>query len=221
VRALEGDINQDCRVDITDEQLISIHYGTVFGSLLYVGFFDLEPAPSGDFDIDIKDLQFVFGRDHANCLTPQPTPHTTETPFIPTVPAVTRTPTPTPTLTPTRTATVATPTRTRTAQATSTPSVTRTPGTSTPTQVGGTATPASPTPTPTQTPTAVATATPLRTETVLAKERPKGFPGTGGGSGFSASDLGWLFTLLSLGAGAVITVVLRNTILSSDDDEDS
>ena len=337
VRALDGDINQDCKVDITDEQLISIHYGTLLGSLLYVGFYDLEPAPGGDLDIDIKDLQFVFGRDHDNCKTPQPTPQTTETPFIPTVPAFTRTPTPTMTPTstltprPTETATPATPTLT--AQPTSKPSVTTTPGARTPTR-GGTATPASQT----QTPTAVATSTPsaciahsatywnaqpsawpvaqitlgsqtytkaealallaqsvsgdpsealaheliaaklnaalgvaipsgplnmadsllgqqsgrlpyhtdpadpvgqlmvtvaaqLRvvnnqcdhgtpTDTVLGKDRPKGLPGTGGGSRFSARDLGWLFTFLSLGVGAIAIVALRNTILRSDDDEE-
>jgi hypothetical protein len=331
VRALDADLNQDCRVDITDEQFISIHYGTVLGSLLYIGFFDLEPAPRGDFDIDIKDLQFVFGRDHDNCLTPQPTPHTTETPFIPTVPAVTRTPTPTftprPTLTPPATAT-------RTAQVPG-PSATRT---RTPTGGGHTATPGPGTPTTLETPTAVATATagpciakgpnywkgapgawpvaqvtlgsqaytkaealallaqsitgdasvalahqliaaklnaaigvaipagPLNmadsllnqqsgrlpygtdpatpvgqlmvtvaaqlsevnlqcgpdtpTDIVLGNDRPKGLPGTGGGSPFSARDLGWLFTFLSLGVGAVAIVALRNTVLRRGDDDE-
>ena len=44
VRALEGDLNKDCIVDVIDEQMISYRYNAFFGSLLYgptSGFFDL------------------------------------------------------------------------------------------------------------------------------------------------------------------------------------
>jgi hypothetical protein len=233
VSALEGDLNADCRVDITDEQLISGHYGTFLGSLLYIFFYDIEPAPNGDFDIDIKDLQFVFGRDRNDCMTPHPTPPVTETPFIPTVPAFTRTPTATSTAGSTRT-----PTRTLTATETAqvTQSVTTTPRTPAPTP-SRTATPATTT-SGTQTPTPPASrtetaspapaetvvggqrsATPTRPsqDTVLGNDRPRGLPGTGSGSGLSASDWGWLITFLSIGLGALIIVVLRNTVLRIDD----
>ena len=70
-------------------------YGAFFGLLLYDQFYDLEPSPHGDFDIDIKDLQFVFGRDGRECPSPTPTPTATST-FTPTnTPTYTHTPTPT------------------------------------------------------------------------------------------------------------------------------
>jgi hypothetical protein len=71
VRMLEGDINLDCKVDVTDEQAIALRYGAFFGSLLYSKFFDLEPALH-DLDIDIKDIQKVFGRDGSTCQNPIP-----------------------------------------------------------------------------------------------------------------------------------------------------
>jgi hypothetical protein len=71
VRILEGDLNLDCKVDVTDEQLISFRYGGFFGDLLYQKWFDVEPA-THDLDIDIKDLQKVFGRDQSNCQAPVP-----------------------------------------------------------------------------------------------------------------------------------------------------
>ena len=46
---------------MTDAQNIATHYGGFFGSLLYSKWLDLEPA-THDLDIDIKDLQKVFGR---------------------------------------------------------------------------------------------------------------------------------------------------------------
>jgi hypothetical protein len=61
VRRLEGDINSDCQVDLIDGQTIAFHYGAFFGSLVYDPFLDLEPKQT-DFDIDIKDVQFVVGR---------------------------------------------------------------------------------------------------------------------------------------------------------------
>ena len=71
VRILEGDLNLDCKVDVTDEQLISYRYGAFFGDILYTKWFDLEPALH-DLDIDIKDLQKVFGRDGSTCQIPIP-----------------------------------------------------------------------------------------------------------------------------------------------------
>ncbi len=246
VRALEGDINGDCKVDISDEQLISEHYGTFLGSLLYITFFDLEPAPNGDYDIDIKDLQFVFGRDHTNCKTPQPTPGTTETPIVPTVEAFTRTPTATRTATPTGTPAVATATTTTSPPATGTPATatasptsTATPATASPTSTGtpatatatstahvaaGTATPTRPASTNTPgagTPTRAASGTPSAqtpaptltpVNTVLANDRPRprGLPGTGQGSGLTASDWGWLLAFITISVGVLSSVILRN-----------
>ena len=72
VRKLEGDVNGDCNVDLEDQQLIAFRYGSFFGNLTYSQFYDLQPWPAGDFDIDIKDLQFVFGRDGSTCAVPIP-----------------------------------------------------------------------------------------------------------------------------------------------------
>jgi uncharacterized repeat protein (TIGR01451 family) len=72
VRRLEGDMDTDCDVDVYDAQLTAFRYGSFFGQLLYNQYYDLEPFVTGDFDIDIKDLQFVFGRDGSLCLNPIP-----------------------------------------------------------------------------------------------------------------------------------------------------
>jgi hypothetical protein len=121
IHALEGDVNYDCRVNVIDEQSISWRYGTFFGILPYSTFFDLEPSIP-DFDIDIKDLQFVYGRDDWSCEeptppgpTPTPTPVSgtatpaTATPTSPTPSRRTRTPTPSPTPTVSPVPTVLTP----------------------------------------------------------------------------------------------------------------
>jgi len=71
VRILEGDLNLDCDVDVADEQAIAFRYGAFFGSLYYSSWYDLEPWIK-DFDIDIKDLQKVFGRDGSTCEQPIP-----------------------------------------------------------------------------------------------------------------------------------------------------
>jgi hypothetical protein len=71
IRILEGDLNLDCMVDVTDQQLIAFRYGSFFGSLLYSQWYDLEPNLH-DLDIDIKDLQKVFGRDGSTCQNPIP-----------------------------------------------------------------------------------------------------------------------------------------------------
>jgi len=69
VRILEGDLNLDCSVDVQDQQLIAFRYNSFFGSLLYSKWYDLEPNLH-DLDIDIKDLQKVFGRDGSTCQVP-------------------------------------------------------------------------------------------------------------------------------------------------------
>ncbi len=81
VRILEGDLNLDCSVNVQDEQLIAFRYGSFFGSALYNKWFDLEPALH-DLDIDIKDLQKVFGRDGSTCQVPIPA----QTPLPPPAP---------------------------------------------------------------------------------------------------------------------------------------
>ncbi len=71
VRMLEGDLDLDCDVDVTDDQAIAFRYGSFFGLQMYDQWFDLEPKYA-DFDIDIKDLQFVFGRNWSTCQAPIP-----------------------------------------------------------------------------------------------------------------------------------------------------
>jgi hypothetical protein len=222
VAALPGDVNQDCVVNILDEELESIHYNSFFGMLLFQAFLDLEPA-NGDFDIDIKDLQFVFGRDGDNCETPQPTPITTGTPIIPTVPAVTRTPTPTntPTATPdptiTRTPTV-TSTRTAVGSESSTPSTSRTPA--------RTRTPGAGTPRPGSTPVntvspgqTVRAGSPTAVRTVLGTtNNPGSLPPTGRGGVLGESRWTWLLTLGSIALGVLLVVGLRQVLFRRDDE---
>ena len=150
VRALEGDVNYDCTVNVIDEQAVSGRYGTGFGIWPYHVFYDLEPVVA-DFDIDIKDLQFVYGRDGRTCDepvpplgTPTPTPlPATATPSPGTGTPGTSTPTPasgTPLPSPTpRPHDKDTPTPTAAAR-TVTPSGSPGPATSTPSS-GGTMTP--------------------------------------------------------------------------------
>ncbi len=71
VRILEGDMNLDCKVDVLDDQAIASHYSAFFGALMYQPWYDLEPALK-DFDVDIKDLQKVFGRNGSTCAAPIP-----------------------------------------------------------------------------------------------------------------------------------------------------
>jgi hypothetical protein len=70
-RALQGDLDLDCKVNVVDEQMISFRYKASLGSIWYRPFFDLEPQP-GDGEIDTKDLQFVYGRDGSTCEDPKP-----------------------------------------------------------------------------------------------------------------------------------------------------
>jgi len=71
IRMLQGDLDLDCDVDVLDDQAIAFGYGSRLGLLLYDRWFDLEPKWSDD-DIDIKDLQFVFGRNWSTCQAPIP-----------------------------------------------------------------------------------------------------------------------------------------------------
>jgi len=155
LRALEGDVNYDCRVNVIDDQSVSGRYGLHFGSIWYQTLYDLEPMIPDD-DVDIKDLQFVFGRNYTTC-EEIPTPEVTPTP---TPGAGTYTATPTSTTTPaaptiTATPGSATPTSTTTPAA---PTITATPGSATPTSTAATPTPGSATPTPT-----ASTVTPTQT----------------------------------------------------------
>ncbi|MEX1255002.1 MAG: hypothetical protein WEE64_11755, partial [Dehalococcoidia bacterium] len=74
IRWLEGDVNGDCAVDVRDEQLLAFRWGTKLGALLYNDRFDLEPSGqiNSDGDIDIKDVQFVYGRHGSTCAMPHP-----------------------------------------------------------------------------------------------------------------------------------------------------
>jgi hypothetical protein len=79
-----ADFNEDCVINILDEQAISFRYGASLGLLLYDQRYDLQPQGftynypppkdaygnemGDDWDIDIKDLQFAFGRDGRTCL---------------------------------------------------------------------------------------------------------------------------------------------------------
>lgn len=73
IRYLEGDVEPDCAVNALDTQAIAFRWGVQKGSLIYVWFMNLEPwGPQSDNDIDIKDLQFVFGRFGSTCKAPWP-----------------------------------------------------------------------------------------------------------------------------------------------------
>jgi hypothetical protein len=213
IQALEGDVNYDCRVNVIDEQAVSGRYGTVFGILPYSTFFDLEPSIP-DFDIDIKDLQFVYGRDNSSCAGPVP-PQPTETPTP--VPA-TETPTP---VSGTVTPATGTPTP---------PTGTATPATATPTSPAPgrrtrTPTPGTPTPTPTVSPVPTAL-TPIPGETLtptpggsvvvpveLTPGEAEGLPGAGVGSGSAAlngnNPLLVMTALLAVGGWAVLARMLH------------
>lgn len=197
VRALEGDVNRDCRVNVIDEQSVSGRYGSSFGIWPYQPFFDLEPSVP-DSDIDIKDLQFVYGRDGNTCegpppLVETPTPTATVT-YTPTAsgtatavatatpvgtqtatPVSSQTPTPapgTPTMTQTPAAFTVTPTSTAPS---GTPTKTRTPTrTPRPGKHTRTPTPRTPSVTPTATVTPVSTATPTPPSEVVPAERTPG-----------------------------------------------
>jgi hypothetical protein len=72
-RYLEGDVEPDCVIDVVDAQAIAFRWGVEKGSLIYKDFMNLEPSSQqSDNDIDINDLQFVFGRFGSTCKAPHP-----------------------------------------------------------------------------------------------------------------------------------------------------
>ncbi len=77
IRWLEGDVDGSCHVSVRDQQFLAFRWGVkegLEGHLLYNPRFDLEPSGtiSSDGDIDIKDVQFVFGRHGSTCQAPIP-----------------------------------------------------------------------------------------------------------------------------------------------------
>lgn len=82
IRRLEGDVTQDCTVDISDMQLEASKYGMSIGGLLYNIFYDVNlPLQHGDGEIDINDIQFVFGRNGSECSAPIPTQPALQAPY--------------------------------------------------------------------------------------------------------------------------------------------
>ena len=66
-----ADFNADCVIDIIDMQMIAFRYGVYWPNPLYENRFDLDPYMTNgqyDYDIDIKDLQKVWGRSGFTCL---------------------------------------------------------------------------------------------------------------------------------------------------------
>ena len=102
-RYLEGDVDADCDVDAFDAAAIAFRWGAEKGSLIYNDFMNLEPSGTqADDDIDVNDLQFVYGRVGSTC----DDPHPPQEPVNPKgdadqIPTATPGPTPTPTPTPT------------------------------------------------------------------------------------------------------------------------
>ncbi|MDZ4278869.1 MAG: hypothetical protein U1B78_07000 [Dehalococcoidia bacterium] len=73
IRFLEGDVEPSCAVNTLDTQAIAFRWGANKGSLLFNDRFNLEPSGAqADQDIDIKDLQFVYGRFGSTCAAPHP-----------------------------------------------------------------------------------------------------------------------------------------------------
>lgn len=67
-RYLEGDVNPDCVVDAADTQAIAFRWGVSKGSTIYNDFMNVEPSGAqADDDIDINDLQFIYGRFGSRC----------------------------------------------------------------------------------------------------------------------------------------------------------
>ena len=72
-RYLEGDVDANCSVTASDAQAIAFRWGAEKGSLIYKDFMNLEPSGAqADDDIDINDLQFVYGRFGSTCEAPHP-----------------------------------------------------------------------------------------------------------------------------------------------------
>jgi hypothetical protein len=72
IRFLEGDVEPDCQVNTLDTQSIAFRWGATKGNLLFNDRFNLEPTVPLDQDIDVNDLQFVYGRFGSTCTSPWP-----------------------------------------------------------------------------------------------------------------------------------------------------
>ncbi|MDP3768752.1 MAG: hypothetical protein Q8S13_12120, partial [Dehalococcoidia bacterium] len=73
MRFLEGDVEADCTVDTLDTQATAFRWGAEKGDLLYNERFNLEPsAAQADQDVDINDVQFIYGRFGSTCGAPHP-----------------------------------------------------------------------------------------------------------------------------------------------------
>jgi len=73
IRFLEGDVEPDCQVNTLDTQAIAFRWGATKGSLIFNNRFNLEPSGTqADQDIDVNDLQFVYGRFGSTCASPWP-----------------------------------------------------------------------------------------------------------------------------------------------------
>jgi uncharacterized repeat protein (TIGR01451 family) len=81
IRRLEGDITKDCTVDVSDMQLEASKFGQSIGGLLYHVFYDVNLSlQHGDGEIDINDIQFIFGRNGSECSNPTPPQPTVQAP---------------------------------------------------------------------------------------------------------------------------------------------
>lgn len=73
IRFLEGDVEPDCAVNTLDTQAVAFRWGATKGGLVYNERFNLEPSGTqADQDIDVSDLQFVYGRFGSTCALPWP-----------------------------------------------------------------------------------------------------------------------------------------------------
>lgn len=72
LRFLEGDVEPDCQVNTLDTQSIAFRWGATKGNLLFNDRFNLEPTIPQDQDIDVNDLQFVYGRFGSTCTSQWP-----------------------------------------------------------------------------------------------------------------------------------------------------
>ena len=66
-------MNANCVVDAADTQAVAFRWGVHKGSLIYKDFMNVEPSgPQADDDIDINDLQFIYGRFGSTCINAHP-----------------------------------------------------------------------------------------------------------------------------------------------------
>jgi hypothetical protein len=68
-QCIVADFTNNGAIDIQDMQAVSAHYGTTRGGPNWDPRFDIEPRSAPDGDIDIKDIQHVFGRFGMTCST--------------------------------------------------------------------------------------------------------------------------------------------------------